>query len=198
MSKTQIDILRHGEPEGGRKYRGHGIDDPLSELGWRQMWAAIGDDWPWELILSSPMMRCRAFAEALAVKSGLALEFDTRLKEVGFGDWEGRTGAQLRKEAPESLRLFYENPVDNRPSNAEPLADFRERVGSALKDMLRLHQGRRVLVVAHAGVMRAAVSWLLDAPLERMYRIDIPNAAILRIAIRDERPPMIALDGPVL
>ena len=37
---TLIDMIRHGEPVGGRRYRGQ-IDDPLSEKGWRQMWAAV-------------------------------------------------------------------------------------------------------------------------------------------------------------
>jgi len=36
--------MRHGEPVGGRAYRGHSIDDPLSEKGWQQMWDAVGDD----------------------------------------------------------------------------------------------------------------------------------------------------------
>ena len=38
MSDTVIDLIRHGEPVGGRRYRGH-IDDPLSERGWQQMWS---------------------------------------------------------------------------------------------------------------------------------------------------------------
>ena len=39
---TTIDLIRHGEPVGGRKYRGQ-TDDPLSEKGWEQMWKAVGD-----------------------------------------------------------------------------------------------------------------------------------------------------------
>jgi len=37
---TTIDLLRHGEPEGGVRYRGDGVDDPLSARAWKQMWAA--------------------------------------------------------------------------------------------------------------------------------------------------------------
>ena len=40
---TQIDVIRHGEPKGGRRYRGYGIDDPLTETGWQQMWTAMPD-----------------------------------------------------------------------------------------------------------------------------------------------------------
>lgn len=198
MTKTRIDILRHGEPEGGRKYRGHGVDDPLSDLGWRQMWAAVGTQWPWESIISSPMARCRIFAETLGTKAGLTVGIDERLKEVGFGAWEGKTGEQLRAADPDALRLFYADPVTHRPEGAEPLDRFRQRVGLALDEALDRYAGRHVLIVAHAGVMRAAISWLLDTPLQTMYRIEIPNAALLRITAGGERPPMIALDGPVL
>jgi alpha-ribazole phosphatase/probable phosphoglycerate mutase len=198
MSSTRIDILRHGMPEGGRRYRGHGVDDPLSELGWRQMWAAVGDAKPWDVIVSSPMARCRPFAEALAARSGLAVTVDERLKEVGFGDWEGRTADEVRAADPHAIRRFYEDPVGARPGGAEPLDRFNARVREALQEILAIHDGRRVLVVAHAGVMRAVVSWMLDVPLARMYRMDIANAALLRIRTKSERPPQIVFSGPML
>ncbi len=47
---TQIDVIRHGEPVGGRRYRGHGVDDPLSEKGWQQMWKAVADRSDWQHI----------------------------------------------------------------------------------------------------------------------------------------------------
>ena len=40
-TETIIDLIRHGEPEGGRAFRGHSIDDPLSEKGWQQMWDVL-------------------------------------------------------------------------------------------------------------------------------------------------------------
>ena len=64
MKETLIDFIRHGEPEGGRRYRGNAVDDALSEKGWQQMWGAVGDRPPWQQIISSPMRRCSAFAEA--------------------------------------------------------------------------------------------------------------------------------------
>ena len=38
--ETTIDLLRHGEPLGGGRYRGQ-MDDALSEKGWQQMWQAV-------------------------------------------------------------------------------------------------------------------------------------------------------------
>ena len=68
---TVIDFIRHGTPEGGRLYRGSTIDDPLGEKGWQQMWRAVGDLCHWDAIVSSPLRRCLAFAEALGERHGL-------------------------------------------------------------------------------------------------------------------------------
>ena len=102
---TTLDLMRHGEPVGGRRYRGQ-IDDPLSEKGWAQMRAAVGELAPWDRIVSSPLLRCRAFAEALASAHGLPLTLDERLKEVGFGAWEGKTAAEIEEDAPGTLARF--------------------------------------------------------------------------------------------
>ena len=198
MPETTIDILRHGRPRGGTRYRGHGIDDPLSETGSRQMWAAVGDRWPWQHIITSPMARCLAFAEALAGKADLPVTVDARLREVGFGSWEGHTGDEIRARDPDAIRRFYADPVAARPEGAEPLDEFRQRVSDAIQHIMDTHTGEQVLVVAHAGVMRATISWLLDAPLQAMYRVDIPNAAFLHVRTGKERPPMMVFRGPAL
>jgi hypothetical protein len=39
--RMTLDLLRHGEPEGGRLYRGNLLDNPLSEKGWQQMQASV-------------------------------------------------------------------------------------------------------------------------------------------------------------
>ena len=198
MPTTTIDILRHGRPQGGNRYRGHGIDDPLSETGSQQMWAAVGKRWPWQRIVTSPMARCLAFAETLAGRAGLPLRVDARLREVGFGTWEGHTGDEIRAQNPDAIRRFYADPVAARPAGAEPLDEFRQRVADAIQHIVDSHAGEQVLVVAHAGVMRATISWLFDAPLRAMYRVNIPNAAFLHVRTDDERPPMMVFRGPDL
>ena len=69
---TTIDLIRHGEPVGGRKYRGQ-IDDPLSDKGWAQMREAVGDHRPWDVIISSSLSRCLDFARELGQRSWIAM-----------------------------------------------------------------------------------------------------------------------------
>lgn len=192
---TLLDLMRHGEPVGGRRYRGQ-IDDPLSEKGWAQMHAAVGDAAPWQHVVSSPLLRCRAFAETLADRHGLPLVFDARLKEVGFGVWEGKSAAEIEAEAPGTLARFKADPIHARPEGAEPLADFHARVAAALDDLLAQHAGQHVLLVGHAGVMRMALAWALHIPLEHAYRIEVATASLTRLRFESGRASLIFHGSP--
>jgi alpha-ribazole phosphatase/probable phosphoglycerate mutase len=189
-----LDMMRHGEPAGGRKYRGQ-TDDPLSEKGWAQMHAAVGEALPWTRIVSSPLVRCRAFAETLADSHGLPLALDDRLREVGFGAWEGKTAAEIEADAPGTLARFKADPVNARPVGAEPLAEFHARVAAALNDVLVRHEGQHVLLVGHAGVMRMALAWALHIPLEHAYRIEVATASITRLRFDAGRASLIFHGG---
>jgi alpha-ribazole phosphatase/probable phosphoglycerate mutase len=194
MPITTIDLMRHGEPVGGRRYRGQ-IDDPLSDNGWAEMRLATSHIRPWEAIISSPLKRCRDFALELGNQMGIALRFDERLKEVGFGAWEGLSGDQLREKDPTLLSRFYHDPINNRPHGAEKLDTFNNRVQQAYTQALLEHLGEHILLITHAGVIRAILTQLLDAPLASMYRISIATASLSRIMIDDEKPPTIQFVG---
>ena len=184
--ETEIELLRHGEPLGGRRYRGK-LDDALSEKGWQQMWDAVGRRGDWEQIVTSPLQRCRAFALALGERHGLPVAVDARFAEVGFGSWEGRTRQELEAQAPGQVVRFLRDPVANRPPGAEQLEDFISRVHAGLVDVLQAYAGQRVLLVAHAGVIRAVMAHVLGMPPAVMYRIHVANAGLTRIRTDRER-----------
>jgi len=127
---TMIDLLRHGEPVGGRMYRGGGTDHPLSDTGKLQMWRSIephileNNTVPWQAVVSSPMLRCRAFAEELSEKYKLSLEIKEDFQEAGYGDWEGRTPDEIEANNYDEYWAFFNDPVNCRPRDAEPLEEF--------------------------------------------------------------------------
>lgn len=179
---TWLDLLRHGEPVGGRKYRGQ-TDDPLSDKGWAEMRAAVAGERPWTAIVSSPLARCLAFSEWLAQETGLPLSVDARLQEVGFGSWEGKYGEELTAQDPDLLFRFKQDPIRQRPEGAEPLDAFYRRVDAALSEVARQHAGGHPLLVAHAGVIRMVLCRVLGMPPAHAYRLNIASAAMTRIKI---------------
>jgi len=177
---TTIDIIRHGEPVGGRMYRGH-RDDPLNEKGWRQMYQAVGDYANWQTIVSSTLLRCSEFAEQLAKNIQVPLQLDERFKEIDWGIWEGKTSHAICGDQPDKLFRFRSDPVRLRPKGAEDIRDFKQRIHEAWLDLIKQHQGKHVLLVAHAGVIRAIISIVLDTPVQNMFNIKVNNACITRI-----------------
>ncbi|MGB1109999.1 MAG: histidine phosphatase family protein [Gammaproteobacteria bacterium] len=189
-----VDYIRHGMPVGGGRYRGQ-IDDPLSDLGWAQMRATAAEEQDWTRLVSSPLCRCLAFANELSEQRGLPLEVDERLREVGFGDWEGMSGAEIDERWPDARRAFYKNPIEGRPAGAEALADFSARCADAWEDITSRYVDDHVLVVAHAGVIRATLAYVLGMPLERLYRLQVANASLTRIRLTESRPPEVMFHG---
>ena len=183
---TRIDLLRHGEPVGGSRYRGQ-VDDALSEKGWQQMWQAVAGHSDWQQIITSPLRRCQAFADQLAEQHGLPVHSEPRFSEVGFGVWEGKTRVELEQQFPGQLARFYQDPVNQRPTGAEPLDEFLSRVQNGFDELLSRFAGQTVLIVAHAGVIRAILVHVLKIPPAAMYRIHVANAGMTRLSTDGER-----------
>jgi alpha-ribazole phosphatase len=189
-----MDLLRHGEPVGGRRFRGQS-DDPLSELGWRQMWEALGDKAPWQHIVSSPLQRCNAFAQAVADRHGLPLSLEPRFKEIGFGEWEGFTPEEIQQRDAERYRRYRDDPAAFMPAGAEPMDAFVTRVAHAWEELCSAQQGRHVLMVCHACVIRAVLGIVLGMTPEKLFRIQVDYASISRITIAPAQLPTLVFHG---
>jgi len=197
LTTTYIDVIRHGEPVGGQRYRGYSIDDPLTDKGWSQMRAAVPESPQWQHIVSSPLKRCLEFSQELANDLQVSYSVEDNLKEIGFGDWEGKTPDDILAEDSEALDHFYKDPVHNRPEGAEPLHTFSERVWNAYLDIIKQHRGKHILIVAHAGVARAITANLLKMSLDDVYsRLKIEYGAIIRSSIDEGSPPRLIIQGP--
>lgn len=182
-TSTLIDLIRHGEPEGGQKFRG-ALDDPLSELGWQQMRAAIATKDHWDVVVSSPMKRCRFFAEEVARERDIPLHIADNLREVSFGVWEGLTAEAINERFGDDLARFWSNPGSFTPPEGEPMAEFRDRVVRCFQQWQAKLAGQRVLVVCHGGVIRMILGDVLGVPLERSFAsVSVPYANRSRIRV---------------
>lgn len=181
-----IDLLRHGEAAGGRRYRGS-TDDPLTATGWAQMHAVVADG-KWDRIVTSPLARCCAFAAELAAERGIDVDIDARLREMGFGRWEGRSAEELMRDERDALLRFWADPVANAPPNGEPLADVARRVLEAWREHAARAAGARVLMVSHGGPIRVILGHLAGVPDSALITLPVPLASLHRIELRDGRP----------
>ncbi len=177
-----VDLLRHGEPCGGPRYRGQ-TDDPLTGRGWLQMYRALHGDCPWDALVSSPLSRCRAFAERLAARHRLPLLLAPGLTEIDFGRWEGLTAATLMQHEAAALGRFWRDPVRHTPHGGETLGDFTARTIDAWQALLAAPPGRHLLLVTHGGTIRVLLHHILGIPLLKLHQVEVPYACRSRLHV---------------
>ena len=190
-----IDLLRHGQPVGGHRFRGV-QDDPLSEEGWRQMRASVNDTAPWDVVVTSPLRRCAEFATELCERHGLTLHTEPRLAELAFGEWEGRSYDEIKHAEPEAWQAFFEDPINNTPPGGEKMADFCARIDAVWDGLLERHKGEHVLVVCHGAVMRVIYRRLLAMPMSSLFSIEVPYACLTRIRRHPEGDRLVFHRSP--
>lgn len=184
MHVTRILAIRHGETPWNRDARIQGqIDIPLNETGrWQaeRTAAALADE-PIDALYASDLRRARQTAEAIARRHGLALQTHPGLRERHFGDFQGRTWAELERQHPEVVRAWKAREPDFAPPGGESLLVLRARVEATFAELAARHAGGQIAVVAHGGVLdilyRAAARVELQAP--RAWAMG--NAAIHRV-----------------
>lgn len=178
----RLDLLRHGVTRDHSGFRGR-LDDPLTATGWQQMQTSIQcQERLWQVVLSSPLQRCAAFAQWISSDCGLPLHCDERWQELDFGQWEGRNALDLMKMDAPALERFWRDPWSNPPPGGETLAHFGARIAQGVS-ALRDYEAQRMLLVTHGGVIR----WLLMRarawPRQRLLDIEVPHGALFSIRI---------------
>jgi broad specificity phosphatase PhoE len=172
VKKLHLDLLRHGETTLSHTLRGH-LDDALTEQGWLQMQSTIQQyldaQVHWDVIISSPLQRCQNFAAALAKQLELPLLFNAEIKEMYFGDWEGRSTQTIYENEPELLASFWQFPTRYHAPNGESLHQFQQRVLHGFNEsyvQMQQYSWNRALIVTHGGVIK------LLTCLARQHKLD--------------------------
>jgi broad specificity phosphatase PhoE len=104
-------------------------------------------------IVTSPLARCVQTAALLGAPHA---EREPRLVEMDWGQWEGRTLAELRAQLGEAMRENAARGLDFRPEGGESPRGVLERVRPWLREVAAA--GAPTLAVTHRGVIRAVLA----------------------------------------
>ena len=182
MSDARLIVVRHGVTEWNRqgRFQGH-LDPPLSDAG-RHEAALAGariaadPDLRPARIVSSSLGRALETAAAIGAAAGVEVEPDARLIEIGQGEWEGRTHADLEVEDAERYRQWRSDSGIRQPPGGEPIDVATARVRSVLAELDDAGTWP-VCLVSHGGTLRILAHLLLDLG-DRSRALDVDNASI--------------------
>ena len=183
FSTTTIDMLRHGKCEGGDIFRGT-TDVLLTADGLASMKDSCRKAMcKWDIIVSSPLLRCCKFSEQLSHEMSIPYEVDDRLREMSFGDWDGESIDKIRNEFHDQIQIWAKNPTAFTPPNAENIHALNQRIDVFRNDIQARYSGKHLLLVTHGGVFRVLLAQVLGMPLKNISNIDVPYACLSRYAV---------------
>jgi probable phosphoglycerate mutase len=173
MEPTRILAIRHGETAWNvdTRLQGH-LDIPLNDVGLRQaqhLAQALVKRDDIDAIYASDLSRAHATAQAIAQQLGQSVTTHVGLRERHFGQFQGRTFAEIEAELPEHAWHWRKRTPDwTPPEGGESLIALRERIVSTVDELAARHPGQQIVMVAHGGVLdilyRAATRLDLQAP----------------------------------
>lgn len=169
---TTIGFVRHGITDWNIQRIAQGSSDiPLNETGREQARAIAGrlaQEEPWDVIISSDLIRARETAETISAKLGMPIdEIDPRIRELSGGLIEGTTEAERVERWGTDWR--------EQDLGREALSAGIKRSAEAIQDATKKYPGKRILMVSHGGLIGLALKNLLP---DRFDKIILDNTSI--------------------
>lgn len=191
MTETALWLLRHPEPEASVRGRCYGsLDVALSPEGIRQAHAVAGTlaQIPFAAIYASPRRRCQQATGILANGRTCAVETGAALRELDFGDFEGRTYDEIAAKYPEMYQQWMEHPTETQFPGGESFGEMSVRVIAVARELRSRHAGHSIALVTHGGVIRIILAEALGMAAANIFRIGQRYGAINLIRYFEDTP----------
>lgn len=185
-------FLRHGETEASQIGGYCGLTDvELTQAG-RQMaedFAATYRLQPWAAVFCSPLRRSVDTARPLCDAIGLGMNVRDGLKEIAYGEWEGKTPEEVCSRFHDEYVSWLADPGWNAPTGGERGVDIARRSSLVLEEIESKYPKGNVLVVSHKATTRIILCSLLGIDVGRYRdRIHMPVASLAIVEMTGQGP----------
>ena len=187
-------LLRHGQTPLSVDQRFSGSGDPsLTETGRAQaaaVAARLGARGGIDAVISSPLQRARATAEATARALHLEVVVEPDLRETAFGDWEGATFHEVKERWPQELDRWLAD-ASVAPPGGESFDATAARVWAARDRIASAYPGQTVVLVSHVTPIKQLLRKALDAPSSALYRMHLDLACLSEVQWFSDGPAVV-------
>lgn len=171
----EIHLIRHIEPDFEKGICYGQLDVPIPS-NYIEIQAKItsGLSINYDAIYSSPLTRCKLLAEQISNK----VIFDDRLKEINFGDWEGKKWDDINQK---ELNQWMQNYIETAPPNGESLKDLVNRFSNFISD-ISIKNHSKILIITHAGIIRSAMNLFNKVPIDKVMMEKVDYGKIIALS----------------
>lgn len=182
-----IILIRHGESEANVRKEFGTDETPLSELG--RVQAAKTKDYigtlKYDKVYVSPLRRARETMELL----GLNGEIREEVREISFGEMEGKTYDTTREDCPEDIIRWTEDPLNYRVPGGETIEEAYFRMKPFFDELVEKNED--VIIVTHDGTVRMGMCYVLE-DYKSFYKFKSDNVSVSKISIEKSGEKVIA------
>ncbi len=186
-NKQEVILIRHGETEWNKikKYQGH-MDIELNDWGRQQAGEAAKElaNLNIDYFASSDLKRAKETAEIIASFHENDVSEFKELREMNFGNWEGKSFKEIKNENPLDFQKWIKDPVKYSPPSGETLEQFQGRVLHGFNKVLEKSYKKNA-IVTHGGVIMILLVTILEMPLINYRKFEVANTGITKIDIYD-------------
>jgi len=179
---TRFILVRHGQTAWNREERFRGQSDvPLNETGLAQASETarrIAIQWRPSAVYTSPLLRARQTAQAIAEPLGLAVHPHAGLNDINFGLLQGLTVPEARERWPDVVDAWFRTPHLAQLPGGERLAEVSERAMAAVHELAALHTGDTIVLVGHLVLNRVLLLGVLGLGGDWFWRLGQDTCAI--------------------
>lgn len=182
MLKT-LYLIRHGETEWNDQWRLQGQRDiPLSSKGILQAKKAAESlqNKDIDVIYCSDLSRAVQTAEIISAgrKGGEIQVYKTKkLREISFGDWEGKKFEEISQQEKEHYLRWLQDPVSCAVPGGESMDAVKQRVMHFVEGILK-NNDKNIMVVSHGGPVKIMISQVLNMDPAHLSRLVVSPASI--------------------
>ncbi len=145
-----------------------------------------------QAIYTSPLERAVETAETIGAPHQIVPSIREDLGEFRFGDWEGRTFAELNQDS--RWRQFNATRSTVRAPGGELMTEVQTRMASEIENLRRKHDGETVVLVSHADPLRSLIAHYLEISLDLIFRFDISPASVSILRFVVGSPSILCLN----
>ncbi len=159
-----------------------------------QQFADFYGDTKWQAIYASSLARAQQTAAPISEKTGLAVQTRDDLKEIAYGQWEGKTVAQVDEEFHDDHIKWTADPAWNAPTGGETAIVIARRGLQVVEEIGEKIGDGNVLIVSHKATIRIILCSLLGIDVGRYrFRLGCPVGSISVVEFGDSGPLMRTL-----
>ena len=179
-------LIRHGRTDWNDRHKLQGMTDiPLNEEGRRMAEEAreAYREVHFDICFCSPLSRARETAEILLRGRDIPILTDERLREMGFGTYEGQENSFDIPDCPINTLFFHPEDYTNPPGGAESLDSLFDRTGAFLRERVEplLAKNRDVLIVGHGAMNSSIACRIRNLPRAQFWSAGIENCKLIRL-----------------